>query len=98
MATSQVTTPQLFNFPSGNFPKVRLGLSRRRRLHLGGRAQRLGYAWGRVLRLRQTWEVVAWEIAQLGSFHLGKYPFKKAFGNVPNINICIYLKIEIDVA
>ena len=28
---------------------------------------------GRALRLGQTFEVVAWEIVQLGSCHLGKY-------------------------
>jgi len=31
-----------------------------------------------VLRLVQTWEVAALEIAQLGSFHLGKYPLEVA--------------------
>ena len=51
MATSQVTisqvaTSQIWNFPSGNFPKVWWGL-----LRLGGRALRQG----------QIWEVTAWE-------------------------------------
>ena len=36
------------------------------------------------------WAVVAWEIAHLGSCHLGKYPWEVAvwenvFGKVPNI-------------
>ena len=69
------------NIPSGNFPKVRLGPLRRRRLQ-----------WGQARRLGRTWEVAAWEIAHLGSCHLGKYPWKvnaweKAFGKVPNIDI-----------
>ena len=39
---------------------------------------------GRALRLKQYWEVAVWEIAQLGSRHLGKYlwevtAWKKAF-------------------
>ena len=32
----------------------------------------------RALRLGQTFEVVALEIAQLGSCHLGKYPWEVA--------------------
>ena len=45
---------------------------------------------GQVLRLGRTWEVAAWEIAQLGSCHLGKYSWEvaaweNAFGKVPNI-------------
>ena len=49
----------------------------------GDRAQQLG----------QTWE-----IAQLGSFHLGKYPWKvgaweKAFGKEPYIRIDVYSDI-----
>ena len=45
---------------------------------------------GRTLRLGHTWEVAAWEIAQFGSFHLGKYSWEvatweKSFGKVPNI-------------
>ena len=51
----------------------------------GGRALRLGR-----MGQGQTWEVAALEIAQLGSCHLGKYPWEvadweKAFGKVPNI-------------
>ena len=32
----------------------------------------------RVLQPEQTWEVAAWEIAQLGSCYLGKYPWEVA--------------------
>ena len=71
MCNFQVATSQVCNFPSGNFPKVRLGPLRRCRLQWG-RALRLGWAGGRVLRLGQTWEVAAWEIA-----HLWKLPFGK---------------------
>ena len=35
---------------------------------------------GRTLRREETWEFAAWEIAQLGSCHLGK-----ALGKLPNI-------------
>ena len=57
---------------------------------LEGRTLCVEQARGRVLRLGQTWKVTAWEIAQLGSCYLGKYPGKvaawgKAFGKVPNI-------------
>ena len=50
-----------------------------------GQALRFLHASGRALRLVQTWE-----IAQLGSFHLGKYPRKgviwiNAYGKVFNI-------------
>jgi len=35
--------------------------------------------WGvRALQLRQTWEVGAWEIAHLGSCHLGKIFWESA--------------------
>ena len=40
-----VATSQMCNFLNGNFPKVRLGLLRRRRLHRG-RALRLGWDSG----------------------------------------------------
>ena len=39
---------------------------------LEGRTLRIEQAWGRALRLGQTWEVAAWEIAHLGSCHVGK--------------------------
>jgi len=60
------------------------------RLGLGGPALRLEQAGGRAPRLGQTWEVVAWQIAYLGSYHLGKYPWEvahweQAFEKVPNI-------------
>ena len=99
---------QMCNFPSGNFPKVRLGPLRRRALQwepsaaarmgqgtercgqkgLGDRALQLVQARGRVLRLGLTWEVAAWELAQLGSCHLGRYTWEvaaweNAFGKSP---------------
>jgi len=42
---SQVATSQMCNFPTGNFPKVSLGLLWRRRLKWG-RALRPGWARG----------------------------------------------------
>ena len=50
----------------------------------------LEQAWGQALRLGQTLEIAAWEIAHLGSCHLGKYPWEvvaweNVFGKVPNI-------------
>ena len=39
--------------------------------------------WGRVLRLGQTWEVAAWEIAHLECCHLGRYPLEVAFWENP---------------
>jgi len=56
----------MYNFPSGNFLKVRLGLLRRRPT---------GCNEGRALRLGQTWEVVAWEIA-FGKLPHGKIPLE----------------------
>ena len=46
----------------------------------------------RALRLGQTWSAAAWEIAHLGSCHLGKYPWEvatwiNAFGKVPIIQL-----------
>ena len=41
---------------------------------------RLEQTGGRVLRLGQTWEVVDWEIADLGSCHLGKYFGENSLG------------------
>ena len=76
---------QPWYFPKGNFPwstshcensqmatsqKFSFGLLRRRRPHLGPGAAKMGLG-GRALRLGQTWTVAVWEIAQLGSFHLG---------------------------
>ena len=85
-ATSQVATSQMFNFPSGNFPYVRLGLCGATSCN-GGRALRIRFARGRAPRLQQdggrgqTWEVAVWEIAHLGSCHLRKYPWEVALGN-----------------
>ena len=50
---------------------MRLGCAR-------GLAARLEKAGGRVLRLGQTLEVAAWEIAHLESCHWGKYPWEVA--------------------
>jgi len=90
---SQVATFQMFNFPSGNFPKVRLGPLRRRRLQWGpiaaarmreGPKTMARTGWDRALRLGQTCQVAAWEISFMGRCHLGKYPWEKSFGKVPN--------------
>jgi len=45
---------------------------------------------GRALQLGQTGDVAAWEIALLGSCHLGKHPWEivslgKSLWKVPNI-------------
>ena len=93
------------NFPNVQFPKRLLlkgwvrpseapqianGGKRCGQDGLRGRAMRLEQARWRALRLEQTWEVAAWKIAQLGSQHLGKYPWEvaawgKIFRKVPNI-------------
>ena len=80
-ATFQVPTSQMFNFPSVNFPKVRIGPLRRCRLQWG-RALRLGWPrgqtlWlrGRTMRLGRTWEASCC----LGNFTFGKLPL----GEIP---------------
>ena len=87
VSISQLAISQMCNFPIGNFPKVRLGPLRHHRLQEGLiTAARMGQGscvaartgWGRGLQLRQTWQVVAREIAHLGSCHLGKYPWEVA--------------------
>ena len=50
----------------------------------GGRTLRLGWARGRALRLGQTWEVAAWEIAHLGNIPWEVATWEKSFGKVPN--------------
>ena len=55
-------------------------------------AARTGWGGGLALRLGQAWEVVALEIAHLGSCYLRKYLLKvaaweNAFGKVTNISI-----------
>ena len=56
---------------------------------MGGRALRLGWAKrpsaaartdkvSGALRQGQTWQFAAWEIARLGSYHLGIYPWEVA--------------------
>ena len=54
---------------------------------------RLG--WARGPSDIQIWEVAAWEIAQMGSCHLRKFPWEvatweKAFVKVPNIGFNVY--------
>ena len=78
------------NFPSGNFPMVILGSLRRRQLQWGPNAVVCIRLRGWALQLWQTWEVTAWEIGHLGSFHLRKYPWeaatwKKSIEKVSNI-------------
>ena len=53
---------------------------------------------GQALRLGQTWEVDVLDIVQLGSWHLEKYNWEKAFGKVPNIiyNVSLYLSILVN--
>ena len=64
----------MFNFPSGKFPKVRLGTLWCRRADrccldvLGGRASRPEQTEDRALRLGQTWKLPLeklhiWEVA-----------------------------------
>ena len=45
---------------------------------LGSEALQAAFGGGQALRLGQTWNVAAWEFAQLGSCHLGKYPWEVA--------------------
>ena len=87
------------NFPSGNFPKFRLGPLEAPHTAKGGRVLQLRWArglsaavrtgLGQELRLEQTWEVLAWEIADLGCCPCGKYPWEvatweKSFWKAPN--------------
>ena len=66
-----------------NFPRdKRLGFWRAAGCN-GGQALRQLQTGGRVLRLGQTLEVAAWEIAHLESCHFGKYPGKLLLGNMP---------------
>ena len=63
---SQKATCEMFNFPSVNFPKVRLDPLRIRRLQ-----------WGRGLRLEQAWEPSVVVRTDLGSCRLGNCTFGK---------------------
>jgi len=92
VTTSQVATSQMYIFPSGNFPKVRLGLLRRRRLQRG-RTLQLGWARGPNAAARtdlgscrpqklNIWEITIWKNT-LGQLPLGKFFSSK----VPNIQI-----------
>ena len=83
------------NFPSGNFPKVRLGLLRRRRLHWGpSAAARMGQR-GRALRLEQTWKVFAWEIAHLGSVDIWENTLGLPLGKIPLEKYLTSLKLRL---
>ena len=86
---SQLATSQMCNFLSGNFLKVWLGHLERRWLHCELWLKKL---WSRLLRKEYTWEVAAWEIAQLERFHLGKYQrevaaWEKVFGKLSTIKL-----------
>ena len=71
LGISQGRLPKGYVRPS-QAPQAAMGTERWDQDGLGGRAPRLEQTWGRALRLGQTWEVAAWEIAHLGSCHLGK--------------------------
>ena len=77
MAISQLAISQIWNFPSGQNG------------HMGpSAAARTG--WEPSAAAIDDWEVAAWEIAHLGSCHLGKYTWElatweNAFGKVPKI-------------
>ena len=104
---SHVKTSQMCSFPSGNYPKVRLRLLRRQRLQFwpsvavrqakeSNAAVRTGYGTN-ATAIGQPWEVAAWNIVQLGSCHMGKYPgevatWGKTFWKVSNTFI-LYLDI-----
>ena len=71
VTVSPVVTFQLCNFQSGNFPKVRLGPLRRRRMQWG--AERCG--WDRLGKLSLR-KFLIWEVATLEN-NLGKLPLEK---------------------
>ena len=85
------------NFPSGNllivqFPKRQLPKGEARHCEPPQAAigtLRIGWARDRVGPSSEArtdiWEVVAWEIAHLGSCHLGKYSWENAFRKSLNI-------------
>ena len=85
---SQVAPSQGVQFPKRQLPKGYVMPCEATQVAIGGRALRLGWAkgraprleqdGGRVLWLRQTWKVAAWEIALLGSCLLGKYYWEVA--------------------
>ena len=87
------------NFPSENFPKVRLGpLSQAPQAAIGGRALRLGRARGPSSAAKTGWGTSAWEISHLGSCQLGKYPwevtaYEKFVGKLPNVFPCLSLSV-----
>ena len=79
------------NFPSGNFPKVRLGLLRRRRLHQGpSAAARMGIEGQSAAACTDLESFCLGNCTLRKCCHLGKYPWevaawKNTFGKVPNI-------------
>ena len=74
-AFSQVATSQGCNFPSGNFPKVRLGVA-------GCNAARMGY--GSSGAARKGWGPSATARVDFGSCRLGNCTFGKlSLGKIP---------------
>ena len=87
VTVSIVATFQIYIFLSGNFPKVRLGLLRRRRQQRG-RALQLGWTRGRSLRLEKARGLRVAARTDLGSGrleseHLGSCHLGKSLGKVP---------------
>ena len=79
----QVTTFQLCNFPSGNFPKVMIGLWDVSGCN-GNQALWLGWARGRAPRLEQAGGPSAAARTDLGSCRLKKCIFRNLpFGTIP---------------
>ena len=89
----------MWNFPSGNFPSLSQPQRQAPRLFQPQRLALqpiLATALSPPLQPAASqraqpnlWEVAAWEIAHLGSClmgncHLGRRPWEKAFGKVPN--------------
>ena len=82
-AISQVTTFQMCNIPSGNFPKVRLGTLRRRKLQWC-RALRLVRARGPNAVAKTGWGPSAAARTDLGSCCMGNFTFGKLpLGKIP---------------
>ena len=90
---------QNVQFPSCDFPKVRLGLLRRRK-RLWDRTLWLELTRNYTLILRQTWEVAAWLVkCTVGKLPLGKRPSGKylplymlpiaSISPLPSASICL---------
>ena len=102
MTISQVATSRMCNFPSDNFPKVRLDPLRHRRLQWG-QALRVGWVRGRAPRL--DWQITdRCNMDRLGKLPLRKFhiredilgknsgkvaSWEKSFGKVLNISLNI---------